>query len=196
MLGLTPNEAAVVDYLARNFQEKNSINALAKRLALSPNGTHKILKKLESAKIVKPEKLANAVFYRLDLSIETSRKLVEYVLSQHQLSAYAQVQEEDLLQLRQHALAGILFGSVLTKDKEARDIDILIVLNKKDLANVMGTVAKIQNLKTKRLHALYQTPQDLNDNLRRRNKVVLGILKTGKVLWGADIFVEALRTCS
>src|SRR3989338_1605608 len=95
MQGLTKNDMRVVNYLVRHVNERNSINALAKAIAMSPNGAYNVLKKLEAAGIIIPEKFANAVMYRMNYSNEQARKLAEYVLLERTLNAYAKLREED-----------------------------------------------------------------------------------------------------
>ncbi|MBI3034822.1 hypothetical protein HYY71_00730 [Candidatus Woesearchaeota archaeon] len=61
MQNLTVNEARVMDFLVRNFKERNSINRIAKRLKPSPMGAYKIPKKLEKANVAEVEEIGNAV---------------------------------------------------------------------------------------------------------------------------------------
>jgi len=190
---LTQNEARVADFLIRNFQERNSINETGKRLKLSPMGVYKILKKLEKINAVVPEKIGNAIYYRPNLNEEIGVKLSELVLIQNSLSPYAQIQAEDLKPLKDSTLICVLFGSVLTKGKEANDIDILIVLEKKAFNKVSKALGKIKSLKPKKIHEVMQTKEDLLKNIRKGDKVILDIIKTGKILWGAEIIVEAIK---
>ncbi|MBU0627645.1 MAG: winged helix-turn-helix domain-containing protein [Nanoarchaeota archaeon] len=196
MQSLTQNEARVMDFLIRNFQERNSVNEIGKRLELSPMGAYKILKKLEKINAVVPEKIGNALYYKPNLNEEIGAKLSELVLIQNNLSPYAQIQAEDLNPLKDSTLCCVLFGSVLTKGKEANDIDILVILEKKDFSRVSKELSKIKSLKPKKIHELMQTKEDLLKNIQKGDKVILDIIKTGKILWGAEIIVEAIKNGS
>ena len=48
----------------------------------------------------------------------------------------------------------------------------------------------------KKLHRVYQTPEDLVENLRKKDEVVEDILKTGAVLFGAEALVDVLKEIS
>jgi predicted nucleotidyltransferase len=191
--GLTINESRVVDFLLRHFDERNSINQVARRLTISPRGAYKILKKLESLNVTRPEKIGNAVYYSLNLSEAYGRKLAEFVLVQHALNSYAQLQAEDLVPLRPFVQSIILFGSILTRGKEARDIDVLLILDKKNYNKALDELHKIRSIKTKKIHEIVQTLDDLKANIRKKDEVIMNIIKTGQVLWGPETLIEAIK---
>lgn len=193
MQSLTRNEARIVDFLIRNFMEKNSINEIGRRLKISPRGAYMILKKLERLKAAIPEKIGNAIYYKINLDEEIGAKLSEYVLVQNELNAYSQLLAEDLMPLRKIALGCVLFGSVLTRGREVNDIDLLIMLEKKDFGKIKNALDEIKALKPKKLHEVMQTREDLLNNIRKKDEVILEIMKKGRVLWGAEVIVEAIR---
>ncbi|MBI2105454.1 winged helix-turn-helix transcriptional regulator [Candidatus Woesearchaeota archaeon] len=194
MQNLTINEAKVIDFLVRNFKERNSINQIAKRLKLSPMGAYKILKKLEKANAVKAEEIGNAIYYRADLEEEIGRKLAEFVLVQNEFSnTYAKVYAEDLRKLKDVALSCILYGSILKIGKEAKDVDALIIIEKKDYKKISNKLANIQQIATKRIHDIRMTKEDLAKNIKKGNDAMIDMLRYGQVLWGADIIVEAIK---
>ena len=182
-----------MDFLVRNFKERNSINGIGRRLNISPRGIYKILKKLENINAAKPEKIGNAIYYKVNLDEEIGIKLAEYILVQNDLNAYAKVQAEDLEKLKDAASSCVLFGSVLKKGREARDIDVMIILEKKDFKKVHQKLEEIREMKPKKIHDIMQTKEDLAKNIRKNDEVVLDIIKTGKVLWGSEIIVEAIK---
>ncbi|MBI2558497.1 winged helix-turn-helix transcriptional regulator [Candidatus Woesearchaeota archaeon] len=194
MQNLTVNEARVMDFLVRNFKERNSINQIAKRLKLSPMGAYKILKKLEKANAIKAEKIGNAVYYRANLDEEIGRKLAEFVLVQSEFNnTFAKVYADDLRKLKYVALSCILYGSILKAGKEAKDVDALIIIEKKDYKKVSNKLADIQQIATKRIHDIRMTKEDLAKNLKKGNEAMIDMLKYGQVLWGAGIIVEAIK---
>ena len=87
----------------------------------------------------------------------------------------------------------ILFGSILTKPGEARDIDLLIVQNKKELNQIKKYVSDKNKIMTKRVHALLQTKEDFLNDFKKRNKVILEAIKTGRVLFGQEKFINLLK---
>ena len=194
MQSLTQNEAKVMDFLVRNFKERNSINEIGRRLKISHTGAHKILRKLEKIKIVKPEKIGNAIYYKANLDEEIGIKLAEFILLENEFgNNYAKVYAEDLRKLKNVALSCILFGSVLKVGKEAKDVDALIIIEKKDYKKVSNRLEDIQQILTKRIHSIIMTKEDLSNNLKKENEAMIDMLKYGQVLWGAEIIVEAIR---
>ncbi len=193
MLALTRNEARMIDFILRNFTERYSINQLAKELKLSPQGAYKMAKKLEKARILKPEPIGGAIYYHPDLDEEVGRKAAELVLAYKDLNTYARVQAKDLEQLKAHTLCAVLFGSVLTKGETAGDIDVLLVLEKGQLNKMHKALIEIQSIKSKKISEMLQAREDLVRNIRKRDAPLLDAIRTGQVLWGSEIIVEAIR---
>src|SRR3989338_6129385 len=194
MHSLTENEAKIMDLLIRNFKERSSINEIGRRLKISHTGAHKILRKLEKIKIVKPKKKRKTKNYKANLDEEIGIKLAEFVLLENEFSnSYAKMYAEDLRKLKNVALSCILFGSVLKVGNEAKDIDALMIIEKKDYKKVSNKLKDIQQILTKRIHSIIMTTGDLSNNLKKGNEAMIDMLKYGQVLWGAEIIVEAIR---
>ncbi len=165
----------------------------AKAAGLLCSGVYKMLKKLEQEGVVKPQKIGNAIFYGLNFSSDFAIKKAELSLFEEIKQPYARAQAKDLERLRPFVLATMLFGSALEKGEEANDIDVLVVFEKKNYAAFRNALEKLQAIKAKRVNPVMQTPQDLVNNLKKFDQVILEILRTGKVLWGHSIIVNAVR---
>ena len=188
----TDNEKRLLRFLIRHFAENYSINQLAKQLDLTPKGMHKLLKRLEQQGIVKPQRMANAVFYKINFNSDLARKSVELSLFEEIEQPFARVQAKDFERLRPMARAAVLFGSVLVKGEKAEDIDIMVILEKKKYHAFQKELGKLKAIKTKRIHSVIQLPEDFAKNLQKRDKVLFEILKAGKILWGQEVIVEAI----
>jgi DNA-binding Lrp family transcriptional regulator len=193
MKSLTANEAKVMDFLVRHFDERHSINQVGLRLGISPKGAYKILKKLEGMKAIKPEEIGNAIYYKPNLQEEIGSKMAEFVLVQNELNNYAKVQADDLKNLKDITYGCILFGSVISKGKESRDIDVLLIIDEKSFNKVHKELEKIKEMKPKKIHDVIMTKQDLLNNIKKKDDVILDIIKTGKILWGSDVILEGIR---
>jgi hypothetical protein len=193
MNGLTENEARAADLLVRNFSERNSINRIGRMLKISPRGAYKVLKKLEKGGAIVPEKIGNAIYYRPNTADEPSKKLLEFVMSQNSLNRYSQLIADDLKPLRQISYCCVLFGSVIDKGRDANDIDVLLVIDKNSYRSVRAALEKIKALKAKKIHEVVQTREDLLENVRKRDSVIIDIIRKGQVLWGAEEIVEAIK---
>ena len=193
MQSLTENEAKVMDFLIRNFNERNSINQVGHRLGITPKGAYKILKKLEKMKAIIPEKIGNAIYYKPKLDEEIGKKLAEFILVQNELNSYAKVQAEDLEKLKDLADCCILFGSVLAKGRDAKDIDTLLIIDGKNFNKAHKGLEELKGMKPKKLHDIIMTKEDLMKNIKKNDEVIIDVIKTGKILWGPEVLVEAIR---
>ncbi len=193
MVSLTENEARAIDFLIRNFSQDYNINQLSRELKLSPRGIFKILKKLESENYLISKKQGNNIFYKINYESEEALEVCKFVLSERKASPFIKVQVNDLQKLRGLTKIAIIFGSALTKDKEANDIDAVIVFKEREFSKVEKTLEEVNSIKHKKIHAIYQTEEDLADNIRKGDKVLLSAIKTGMVLWGRDSFLEAIK---
>lgn len=187
------NEAKTLAFLARRFRENHSINQLAKQLGLTPKGMHKLLKRLEQQGIIKPNKMANAIFYHINFDSDLACTAAELALFEEIQTPYARAQAKDMERLRPILMSAILFSSILEKGEKAKDIDLLAVFEKNKYSFFQKKLDELQALKIKHIHTVLQTPEDLIKNLQKPDEVILEILKKGKILWGHQIIIDAIK---
>ena len=65
-------------------------------------------------------------------------------------------------------------------------------INTKHTDRLVDGLDKLQAIKTKHIHSVMQTQDDLIKNIHKSDEVILEILRKGKVLWGHQIIVEAI----
>lgn len=193
MVSLTENEAKTIEFLVRNFSEEYNINQLAKELNLSPGGMFKILKKLGKQKFLIEERRGNNLFHKINYSLQDALDACNFALTEKKTTPYIRVWMKDLEILKSKTELAILFGSILNKDSKARDIDLLLVFDKKDLKSVENLIDSINKIKSKKIHAIYQTKEDLVKNLKKRDNAILEEIRAGIILWGRDFLVEAIK---
>ncbi|HLD97256.1 MAG TPA: hypothetical protein VI934_02835, partial [Candidatus Nanoarchaeia archaeon] len=75
----------------------------------------------------------------------------------------------------------------------AGDIDVLIVLEEGQLNKMHKALMEIQSIKSKKISEMLQTREDLVRNIKKRDAPLLDAIRTGQVLWGSEIIVEAIR---
>ena len=90
----------------------------------------------------------------------------------------------------------LIFGSVLRKPDKANDIDLLLVFKKEEYSAVNKLISERRAISAKAIHAVKQTPDDLYKNLKKRDKVLLNIIKSGYVLHGYDKLLEAIKNAA
>lgn len=192
MVSLSENEQKVINFLVRNFTEKYNINQIAKKLKLSPRGSYKILYKLESQAVLKSENLGNAIFYQLDYSKPLAIQLARLVLIEREIKPRIKVIIEDLEPLKVVTKCAVLFGSILETAK-ANDIDLLLVLEKSRFSDMQKITDQINKISPKKIHSIIQTKSDLLNNIKKRDKIVIDVIKKGMILWGEDLIVDCIR---
>lgn len=193
MVSLTQNEARMMEFLLRNFSQDYSINQLARELQLSPGGAHKILKKLEGRDFLESEEVGNSIVYKINFSSEDALDACKFVLSGREVGPYLEAWIKDLERLKPQTKLAVLFGSVLEKGKEARDVDVLLVFPEERVEEIEQAIEKLNRIKSKRVHPIYQTKEDLVKNIKRRDEAILEEIRTGVILWGRGQLVEAIR---
>lgn len=193
MVSLTENRSKVLDFLIRNFSKRNSIRMIAKQLGLSPMGAQKILKAFERERITTKEKIGTGIFYSLNLNNAIAFKLAELILTQNKLNPYAKIYGKDLEKLKQYVKACVLFGSILAKGEKSRDVDVLVIIDKKDFKKVEQRKREIEKIATKPIHFIYQTQKDFEENIKKQDRPILNIIKTGAVLWGQNFILRGIK---
>ena len=193
MVSLTANEARTMDFLIRNFSIDYNINQLARALGISPGGMFKILRKLGKQGFLAEKKAGNNVFYKINYGSSDALDASKFAMAEKALTPYVRVWVKDLEPVIEQTDIALLFGSVLNKGREAGDIDILLVFDRKTLKNVEGAIEKLSRIKPKKVHAVYQTKDDLIENIKNRDKAILEEIRTGVILKGRDLLVEAIK---
>ena len=190
---LTKNENQTINLLLRNFHENFTIREIGRRTNTTPMGARKILKKLKRNGILTSKKIGTGIFYKMNLENKTALKISELVLTQYKINPFAQVYAEYLNVLREHTQGCILFGSILKKGEEAKDVDIMLLLEKRQFKRIEKLCSELSKSKAKEMHFIMQTKEDFIKNLKEENSAVLDILRKGAVLWGENYIVEAIR---
>ena len=193
MVSLTENESRILDFLIRNFSQNYNINQLSRELKISPGGTYKILKKLEKQTFLIQEKRGNNIFYNINYQSEEALEACKFALIEKRTTPYIRTWIKDLQSLKKKTQLAILFGSVLKKHKSAGDIDVLLIFAKENFKDIEEEIRRINKIRPKRIHAIYQTKMDLITNIKNQDKAVLEEIRSGIVLWGRNFLVEAIK---
>ena len=188
---LTINEKKVLRMLFAAFEDY-SINQVARRCGLAPNGALKMLKKFEKGGILKANKVANIKSYSLNFENEKTKSILELVLIP-ELKGRLKFRLEDLGQLKNTTDACILFGSYADLKKEPNDMDILVMLNKKNFKAYKEQSTAVFKTIPIKVHDILQTEEDFKENLRKKDKTIIEILKTGIILWGYKKIIDLIE---
>ena len=189
---LTKNEKKVIKTLLFSFWEEYSINEIARRCSLAPNGALKILKKFAEEGIITLKKIGNISSYTLDFTNPKTRSMLELSLIE---DANTKVKNriEDLRELQKITEAAIIFGSYITEKESPEDMDLFFVLNKENFKKYKGESKKIYPSMPLKVHEVLQTPEDLEKNISKKDKVIMEILRKGFILWGQNRIIGAIK---
>ena len=192
MSNITNKEMLFVLTIFKSPEVEYNAHNIAKRIGISSMGALKIAKKLEKENILTSRKLGKAKFYNLNFDNEYAIQYVKFLLKREAEQAHFYVKRW-LSQLKKIKSANIviLFGSVLNKHKEARDIDVLLITNKKMFHKLKKEIESVNLINIKKLHPIYQTKEDFKKNIKREDKVILNAIK-GIIVFGEDTVISSI----
>lgn len=190
---LTKNEAEVVLQILKNPERDFNANNISKVIGITSMGALKIMKNLEQNDILTSRKIGNYTIYKINLKNEYAFQFVKFLLIREaqQSSNYVKRWVTELRKIKE-AESAILFGSVLTKEEGARDMDVLFILKKNNFDALKKEINKLNELNEKNIHPIYQTTTDLKKNIIKEDRVILNAIK-GIVAFGEDKFISLIK---
>ena len=191
---ITENEMEAILLLLKDFDADYNANNLSKILDITPMGALKILKKMEKQKLLKAKQMGKAVFYKPDLNSNYTKTFLKFLLQKKAEETKSRVKRwvKELRKLQNNAEIGILFGSVLEKEKY-NDVDLLIVLKQSQNSKINILINKINRINIKRIHVIKQTKENIKQNIKKGDKVVLNAIKNGIVLFGYEKIIGVIQ---
>ncbi len=189
---ITANEKKVLKMLLYAFGESYSINQIAKECNIAPNGALKILRKFEKEEILKFRKIGNMKSYSLNFEDEKTKNLLKLALIP-ELKGRLRYRAEDLKSLKEFTEACIIFGSYVDLKKEPNDIDLFFIIKDRKFNDYKKESLLAHKSMPIKVHDVLQTSKDVAENLKKKDKVIIEILKTGIILWGYDKIINIVE---
>ncbi len=191
MATVTENEREALLILFKDFSSYYNANSLSKILNISRIGTMKILKKFFNKGILKDRKIGKSIVYKLNLEDDYARNLVAFLLVD-EANDFKRWKDEfkDLFKGERIVM---LYGSIIKNYEKARDIDIMIVMEKEEYKEVVKVIEERQKFLSKKIHSIELTSQDLSKNLQKKQKVIIDIVKNALILYGQNKYVEIIQ---
>ena len=190
---ITTNEKKVLRFLLVNFAKDYSINEIAKRCSLAPNGAYEILKKFEEKGVLSPKKISNVKSYKINFISKEAIKLLELMLIPNYKEDKISYRYNDLKPLEEISSLCIIFGSYLTQKEKPNDIDVLLVIKKENYRKYSKILEKVKRTLPIHLHDIIQTKEDLSKNIKKREKIILKAISEGLILWGHEFLIEVIK---
>lgn len=172
----------------------NSYN-IKEKIGISDVGSLKLLRNLKEKNILTSEKMGNAIFYKVNVVNEYAIKLLELVfLDNSSLPSFVKGWIYDLRKFASSTKAILLFGSILRKGRDARDVDVCFILkNYKGYAKLQSEIDEMNKKNRLKIHPLYLSKKDFEEKLRGKDKPLIDMVKNCVVVHGEDLFVKVLK---
>lgn len=195
MVEITENGKMALKLIFTDFLTNYNSYNMKDKIGLSNAGSLKLLRSLSEKGLLVSEKIGNAIFYSPNFKNEYLLKLLELILLDHSnLSSFVKGWIYDLKSFVPITKGIFLFGSILKKDKAARDVDVCFVLkSSEDYSKLQAKVNEMNKKNRLKIHPLYLTQKDFEEKLKERDKPLLEMVKTCVVAYGQELFVEVLK---
>jgi DNA-binding Lrp family transcriptional regulator len=191
MIELTRKEQEALLLIYKDATNFYNANSLSKELGITQVGTMKILKRFEKSGILVSKKIGKSFVYKVDIENEFVEKLIAFALINE--AGKFQRWKDEFKSLHKKGRIILFYGSASRNYSQAKDIDVFLILDKKDIREVNKEIGKIQNMLPKKLHVIKATKEDLIRNIKDNNKSMIEIVKTAIVLYGYDEYMGVVN---
>jgi len=191
MLSLTSKERETLLILFKDFTSLYNANSISKVLKISHVGAQKICKRLIKENLVISKRNGKSILYKLNLEDTYVKSLLTFLLAD-EANNFKRWKEEFKELFKKNRIV-MMFGSAIKNYIQAKDIDIIIVIEPKDIIEVNKILKKKEGILPKKLHAIKLTHNDLLENLKNKDKVIIDIAKNAIVLYGQEKYVEIMK---
>lgn len=194
MTSLTKKERETLLILFKDFTSYYNANSISKVLNISHVGAQKIFKRLLNENLVISKTIGKSITYKLNFNEVYVSQLVAFLLAD-EANSFKRWKEEFNELFKKDRIV-MLFGSAIKDYTHAYDIDIMVVLENKDVKEVNGVLKKKEEILPKKLHAIKLNHHDLLENIKKKDRAFVDIIKNAIILYGQEKYVEALKNVS
>ena len=191
MVALTSKEREAMLVLFKDFTNFYNANSISKVLNISHVGAQKIFKRLLEENLVVSKVIGKSITYRLNFNDDYVCQLVAFLLAD-EANKFKRWKEEFKGLFKKGRIV-MLFGSAIKDYAHAHDIDLMIVLENKDVKEVNAALKEKGEILPKKLHAIRLTHKDLLENLKKKDEALIDIVRNAIVLYGQDKYVAILK---
>lgn len=192
MKDITANEMIFVLTIFKSPEKEYNASNLAKVMEISPMGSLKIAKRLEKEGILISKQMGKARFYKINTKNNYVHHYVTFLLKREaeQAPAYMKMWINEIRKIK-NADSAVLFGSILRKN-QANDIDVLLVTDKRRFSKAKKEIESINLMNNQKIHPVYQSREDLKENIKNDDKVILSAIK-GLFVFGEEKAIELMK---
>ncbi len=179
-------------HLAKSPFARLHIRGMERSLGIPVQTISRTVEQLAKEGILTTEKIGKSIIPRLNYTekatttakiamIEEAEKADPYI--KRWITELQKIENADII---------ILFGSIITKKKEAKDIDVMLIAEKEKIKKLSKEINELNKINIKPIHPVYQTKEDLKDNLEKKDPVILNALK-GITLRGHEKIMQIVH---
>ncbi|MFH1209985.1 MAG: nucleotidyltransferase domain-containing protein [archaeon] len=190
MVSLTEKERETLLVLFKDFTAFYNSNNISKILNISHVGAQKIFKRLYKSDVLTSQKIGKSIIYKLKLD-DYVIELITFLLTD-EANKFKRWKEE-FKELYKEDRIILIFGSAIKNYDKAEDIDLMIVMDKKDISEINNILKEKEKILPKKIHAIKLTHNDLLENLKNKDNVIIDIVKKAIVLYGHNNYVKTLK---
>lgn len=191
MISLTKKEREILLVLFKDFTTFYNANSISKILGISHVGAQKIFKRLFKEDLLTSQRIGKSITYKIRLRDDYVKNLIVFLLAD-EANGFKRWKEEFKELFKKNRII-MIFGSAIKNYSRAKDIDIMVVLDKKEIEEVDNILERKKDILSKELHTIKLTYQDLLENLNNKNKAIIDIVKNAIILYGQDRYVEIIK---
>ncbi len=195
MMEVSETAKKALKIIFSDFLASYNSNNIKAKLGISQVGSLKLLKGLREKNLLVSKKLGKATFYKPNLLNEYLLKLLELTYSDYSnLSTFVKGWIYDLQPFANDVKAVFLFGSILSKEKNARDVDVCFILNEaKDYAMINQKIVELNEKNRLKIHPLYLPEEDFRKKLSEKDAPLIDMVRNCVVVHGQGFFVKVLK---
>jgi len=182
----------ILTILVKEPFAEHTATSLARILGITRQGLWKTLSKLSEKEFISLKSIADTKKSAVNINLQFSPiaiKMLSLLLTKEAMNNQKWI--SNFAELEDKVSFLILFGSILNNPKEAKDIDLIAILdNKSKFKQVDEIIAKIQKTQAKKIHLIDLTKEEFKEELKKQNKAYIDALKKGVILFGQDNFIK------
>ena len=188
MVILTPKEREALIIIFKDFTTYYNANSISKILKISQVGAQKIFKRLLKENLLVSKTIGKSIVYKLNPEDDYVKNLITFLLADeaNQFKRW----KEEFKELKSSIV--MFYGSAVKNYSQAKDIDIMVIVNEKNIKEINGILNNKENLLSKKLHSIKLTKKDLIENLKKRDKIAIEIVKQAIILSQQEEYVEII----
>ncbi|MBI3035144.1 helix-turn-helix transcriptional regulator [Candidatus Woesearchaeota archaeon] len=188
---MTKKEREALLILFKDFTTLYNANSISKILGISHVGAQKIFKRLLNEGFVTSRKIGKSIIYKPKLDDDYVNNLITFLLAD-EANNFKRWKEEFKALFKKERIV-MIYGSAIKNYAQARDIDIMAVIKKRDFKDVREMINEKQKILPKRIHSIELTEDDLIRNIKDRKEAIMDIVKNAIILYGQDKYVSVIN---